>query len=160
MAVLQYPLDPLACWTFDRHGSLFDRKTPVVDINPIQDGMPYKREAHCIIFSHDSKIVRPLELLMRDPGVSISSYKGSGITLPFDLIGCEPCPLGCEGKSCYTGNVGIGVSVCFFMWLNFNFFIDDTSANHQLHLYLMMQSCYQQTSTLRMDAYCCCRSIC
>ena len=120
MAVLQYPLDPLAYWTFDRHETLFEENS-VVDINPIQDGMPYKREAQIFFpMIQDCQVIGAFD---EESGNSISSYKGSGITLPFDLSDANRSHWGVKGRAVAltgTDNVtvgNVGSTGSFSMWV-------------------------------------------
>ena len=92
--------------------------------------MPYKREAQ-IFFPHDSRLSGYWSF-DEESGNSISSYKGSGITLPFDLSDANRSHWGVKGRAVAltgtdnvtTGNVGSTGS--FSMWVkpegNFTFY--------------------------------------
>ena len=96
MAVLQYPLDPIAYWTFDRHESLFEEVTggryqPSPAWNTMQVGTTD-------IFPYDLKLSQYWSF-DEESGTSISSSKGGIISLPFDLSDDNRTHWGVKGRA-------------------------------------------------------------
>ncbi len=142
MAVLQYPLDPMAYWTFDRHESLFDdssgaRFQPSPGWNALQRGSTD-------LFPNDGKLTGYWSF-DEESGTSVASINGSDINLPFDLSQNNRSQWGVKGRAAQfdgatdyaTDNLVIGSvadSGSLSMWLrteeDFTFSIGSEDLNY------------------------------
>ena len=137
MAVLHYPLDPLAYWTFDRHESLFEdsaagRYQPTPAWNALQEGTSD-------IFPNDSKL-SAYWAFDDENGTLITAYPGFGSdkTMSFSMTDADRSQWGVKGRAVYlngtdsfsTSSNQVSTSGTLSMWLkpegNFTFDLGPT----------------------------------
>ena len=137
MAVLHYPLDPLAYWTFDRHESLFEdsaagRYQPTPAWNALQEGTSD-------IFPNDSKL-SAYWAFDDENGTLITAYPGFGSdkTMSFSMTDANRSQWGVKGRAVYlngtdsfsTSSNQVSTSGTLSMWLkpegNFTFDLGPT----------------------------------